>query len=343
MKQLLNTLYILTQDAWLVRDGECIAVRINREVKLRVPLLTLSSVVLFGRVNCTHPLIALCASAGVPILYLTEHGRFVARVTGRVAGNVLLRQEQYRRGADEVASAALARAFIAAKIANSRNNLQRAQRDRPDTAAPELAAAEVALSSNLQAVLVGPPALDILRGLEGDAARRYYEVLPHLITTNRTGFPFSGRTRRPPLDSVNALLSFLYSMLAHDVASACEGVGLDPAVGFLHRIRPGRASLALDLMEELRPVIADRLALSLINLRQVQPAGFRQQESGAVMMDDDTRKAVISAYQKRKQDELLHPFLGERVPFGLIPHLQAQLLARYLRGDLDAYPPFIWK
>ena len=343
MKQLLNTLYVTTQGAYLARDGETVLVRVEQETKLRVPIHTLGSVVCFGQVSCSPFLMGLCAEKGVRLAFLTEHGRFLARVEGPVSGNVLLRREQYRRAEDEGQSAEIARAAVIAKVANCRTVLLRGareKRDGPGAAALDGAALRLA---RLLGEFERPLALDTVRGFEGDAARVYFEVFDHLITESKEAFYFRERSRRPPLDNVNALLSFLYTLLTHDVAAALEGVGLDPAVGYLHRDRPGRPSLALDLVEELRPVIADRLALSLINRRQVGAAGFQKTESGAVTMDDGTRKEVLVAYQKRKQEEIVHPCLKERMAFGLIPHVQALLLARYLRGDLDGYPSFLWR
>jgi CRISPR-associated protein Cas1 len=285
----------------------------------------------------------LCGERNVAISFLSEYGKFWARVEGPVSGNVLLRREQYRRADDEKASSNIARAIVVAKIANSRTVLLRALRDHSENlnaAALEEASARLAhLLDDLQE----PVPLNTVRGHEGEAAQIYFNVFDHLITAQKENFYFHERSRRPPLDNVNALLSFLYTLLAHDVASALEGVGLDPAVGFLHRDRPGRPGLALDLMEEFRPFLADRLTLSLINLQQIRGDGFRKTETGAVLMNDATRKELLVTYQKRKQEEIQHPFLGEKVAVGLLPHLQAMLLARYLRGDLDGYPPFIWK
>jgi CRISPR-associated protein Cas1 len=250
-----------------------------------------------------------------------------------------LRREQYRRADDESSSGAIAQSVLLAKIANSRTILQRAERERP-SGTVDAACLQLAQSLRLAEKEI---ALNSLRGIEGDAARTYFAVFNELIVAQQQDFQFHERSRRPPLDNVNALLSFAYVLLAHDVASALEAVGLDPAVGFLHRDRPGRDSLALDLMEELRPVLADRLVLSLINRRQVSASGFTSAESGGVTMNDPTRKEVLVAWQKRKQEEVLHPFLGERIPIGLIPHAQALLLARYWRGDLDAYPAYFWR
>jgi CRISPR-associated protein Cas1 len=287
-------------------------------------------------------MMGLCAERQVSISFLTEHGKFLARVQGPVSGNVLLRREQYRRADSEEASAGLAQAFVLAKVANSRIVLQRAARDHPENSPSLIEASAVALSRVL-ADLRKPQPLNVVRGREGDAARLYFSVFDHMITAQKESFFFRERSRRPPLDNVNALLSFLYTLLLHDAAAALETVGLDPAVGYLHRDRPGRPGLALDLMEEFRAFLADRLALSLINRQQVCADGFRKSESGAVAMDDDTRKAVLISWQKRKQEDIQHPFLGEKVPIGLLPYVQALLLARYFRGDLDGYPPFFWR
>jgi CRISPR-associated protein Cas1 len=337
-----NTLYVTTQGAYLASEGEAVLVRVEQETKARFPLHLLEGIVCFGRVSASPALMAACSERGVGISFLSERGRFLARVQGPVSGNVLLRREQYRRADMPPARAAIARAFLTAKLANSRAVLLRALRDHDggnDGQAVRHAAGW--LAEALRA-LEGDRDVDALRGIEGDAAAAYFGVFDHLIVAQKEGFSFTGRTRRPPLDPVNALLSFIYVLLAHDAASALEGVGLDPQVGFLHADRPGRPSLALDLAEEFRAFIADRLTLSLINRRQVTPQGFVTGETGGVVMDDDTRKAVLVAYQERKQEELRHPFLDEQTTVGMLAHLQALLLARYLRGDLDAYPPFLW-
>lgn len=343
MKRHLNTLYVTTAGAYLAKDGETVAVRVGEENRLRVPFHNLGAVVCFGAVGASPYLLAACAERGVAFTYLTEHGRFLARVQGRVSGNVLLRREQYRWADGDASSVAVARPMMAAKVANSRTVLLRALRDRPDAPGTGLLRTAVqGLAASLGAVEDGAT-LDGLRGIEGNAARLYFEVFDALIAQQKEGFFFRERSRRPPRDRVNALLSFLYALLRHDCEAALECVGLDPAVGFLHRDRPGRPGLALDLMEELRAFLADRLALSLINLKKVRPEGFRFDEAGGVVMDDETRKTVLVAYQTRKQEELIHPFLGEKTTVGLLPHLQAALLARYLRGDLDGYPPFVWR
>jgi CRISPR-associated protein Cas1 len=343
VKQLLNTLYITTQGAYLAKDGDTVLVRVEDEVALRVPIHTLASVVCFGRVSSSPPLMGLCAERGVALAFFTENGRFLARIQGPVSGNILLRREQYRRSEDEKSAAEIARAVVIAKVANCRTVLLRAAREKSDNPGrPDLEAAGVRLGYLIDELQKNLP-LDTVRGHEGDGARVYYGVFDHLIYDSKDAFFFRERSRRPPLDNLNALLSFLYTLLTHDVAAALEGVGLDPAAGFLHRDRPGRPSLALDLVEELRPVIADRLALSLINRRQIGADGFHTTESGAVEMDAATRKEVLVAYQKRKQEEIVHPFLKERVPFGILPHAQAMLLARHLRGDLEGYPSFLWR
>ncbi len=343
MKKLLNTLYVTTQGAYLSREGETVLVRVEKETRLQVPIHTLAGIVCFGQVSCSPFLLGLCAEQGVGVSFLTEYGRFLARVQGPVAGNVLLRREQYRWADDQEKSANIARALLAGKISNSRTVLQRALRDHGDKPGAEaLRDAAQRLRFSLDQLQVST-SLDVLRGIEGDAAGTYFSVFNFLITSQKEGFSFQERSRRPPLDNVNCLLSFAYTLLMHDVRSALESVGLDPAVGFLHRDRPGRASLALDIMEEFRSVVADRLVLSQINLGAIKKSGFNQAETGGVLMKDDTRKAFLVAYQKRKQEVISHPFLNEKVEIGLLPFIQALLLARHIRGDLDGYPPFIWR
>ena len=339
MRKLLNTLYVTIPHAYLSKDGETVLVRVEQETLLRVPIHTLEGIVCVGLVSISPALMGFCAESRVGVSFLTEHGRFLARIQGPIHGNVLLRREQYRRADDESASAALARAYLLAKVANCRTSVLRAAREHPSAT---LNAACLQLAQSLR-LLERPASLDALRGVEGDAARTYFSVFDELILHQKDDFFFRERSRRPPLDNMNALLSFLYVMLAHDLSSALETVGLDPAVGFLHRDRPGRAGLALDLMEELRPVLSDRLAISLVNRRQVAGNGFTRSESGGVTMSDATRKDVLIAWQSRKKEEILHPFLNERIPLGLIPYAQALLLARHLRGDLDAYPSFFWR
>lgn len=343
MKKHLNTLFVTTQGAYLSKEGETVRVAVEGEVRLQVPVHTIGGIVCFGRVMCSPFLMGFCAENNVGLSFLTENGRFMARVQGPVSGNVLLRREQYRRADASDYSADMARCFVTGKIANSRAVLQRALRDHSDKIQqPAVQRAVDLLAESFRRVEVATE-LDSVRGIEGDTARIYFSVFDHLITNQKENFAFEGRNRRPPMDNVNGLLSFIYTLLMHDVRSALEGVGLDPAVGFLHRDRPGRPGLALDMMEEFRPIIADRMVLSLINLGQVNAKGFSTSETGAVTMSDDTRKAVLVAYQKRKQDEILHPFINEKVAVGILFHVQALLLARCLRGDLDGYPPFVWR
>lgn len=343
MKRLLNTLFVTTQGAYLAREGETALVRVERETKLRVPIHTLGGIVCFGNVTCSPSLMGLCGERNVTISFLSEYGRFYARVHGPVAGNVLLRREQYRRADDKAQSAAIARAIVIAKIANSRTVLMRALREKGESVELREMSAAVKRLAFLLKELQEPHSLEVVRGKEGDGARTYFKVFDDLITAQKEDFFLKGRNRRPPLDNMNALLSFLYTIVCHDVISALEAVGLDPAVGFLHRDRPGRPGLALDIMEEFRPFLADRVALSLVNRQQVRGKQFTQSESGAVLMDDGARKELLVTYQKRKQEEITHPFLGEQVAIGLLPHVQAMLMARYLRGDLEGYPPFLWK
>lgn len=344
MKRLLNTLYVTTQGAYLSKDGEAVLIRIENETKLRVPVHTLDGIVCFGQVSCSPALMQLCGDRKVNISFLSQYGRFWARVQGPVSGNVLLRRAQYRSADERQRAMEIARMCVLGKIANGRTVLLRALRDHGDkmdvNIIEEACQKLLRLMENVRSNAIE---LDTLRGLEGDAARTYFGVFNHLIIAQKDSFVFSERSRRPPLDKVNALLSFIYTLLTHDVVSALETVGLDPAVGYLHRDRPGRPGLALDLMEEFRPLFGDRLVLSLINRQQVKAKGFEKTETGAVLMDDQTRKEVLLAYQKRKQEEIRHPFLDEKISIGLLPYAQALLLARHLRGDLDGYPPFFWK
>lgn len=343
MKRHLNTLFVTTQGTYLFKDGETLALKVEDTVKLRLPIHTLEGVVCFGQVSASPFLLGHCAEHGVSVSFLTEHGRFLASVQGPTSGNVLLRRRQYRLADDPAASSALARYFLTGKLVNSRAVLRRALRDHGGKiAAGEVGLAVDRLSQHLER-LRSAMSLDEARGIEGDAAHAYYGVFDALIVSDKGDFAFAGRNRRPPLDPVNCLLSFLYTLLAHDVRAALETTGLDPAVGFLHRDRPGRPGLALDLMEEFRPFFADRLALTLINLGKVKGRGFKRLESGAVVMDDGTRKEVLVAYQERKQDVVEHLFLREKMPIGLLFHTQALLFARHLRGDLDGYPPYLWK
>ena len=346
MRRYLNTLYVQTEGAWLRKDGTNIVVEVEGAEKGRVPAHLLGGVVCVGRIGVSPPLLGFCCESGVTLTWLSDHGRFLARVEGPVSGNVLLRREQYRRSDDSSGCAAIVRSIVLAKTLNQRTVLRRALRDHGSSMSEEKRTAVEAVERRLTDIARRAQidqGSDSLRGLEGEAAAAYFSVFDHLIRSDEPAFRFAGRSRRPPLDPVNALLSLLYTLLTHDCRSALETFGLDPAVGFLHRDRPGRPSLALDLLEEFRPPIADRLALSLINRRQLGAGDFRRMENGAVLLTDDARKALITAFQERKKEEMQHPFLQEKAPLGLMPQLQAQLLARHLRGDLDGYPPFVWK
>jgi CRISP-associated protein Cas1 len=344
MKKHLNTLFVTTQGAYLAKEGEAVVVKVEGKARMRAPIHTIGGIVCFGNVSMSPFLMGFCADRDVAVSFMTEWGRFLARVQGPVSGNVLLRREQYRRADAPDGSAHIARTIVWGKLLQCRAVLRRALRDHPEKLdAPAVEKAVAHLDTHVKTINRTNAPVSTLRGIEGDAAHVYFSVFDHLIVAQKDGFGFSGRSRRPPLDNVNGLLSFIYTLLVHDVRSALECVGLDPAVGFLHRDRPGRPSLALDLMEEFRPFLADRLVLSLINLRQIRPSGFKHLETGEVIMDDDTRKAVLVAYQKRKQEEVMHPFVEEKMPIGLLFHIQAQLLARHLRGDLDGYPPFVPK
>lgn len=346
MRRQLNTLYVTTEGAWLKKDGANVVMEVAGEIRGRLPAHMLESLVCIGRVLVSPPLLGYCAEQGISVCYLTPNGKFLARVEGPVSGNVLLRREQYRRSDDPDGCAALVRNLLLGKVHNQRAVLGRALRDHGEGLSEE---ARLSLSHSHKRLrritdrLLEAPGLELLRGLEGEAAQAYFGVFDHLIRVDNPTLRFAGRSRRPPLDAVNALLSFLYTLLTHDCRSALETVGLDPAVGFLHRDRPGRPSLALDLLEEFRPVLADRLALSLINRKQLGERDFRTLDNGAVLLKEEARKTLLTAYQERKREEIQHGFLGEKAPLGLFPYIQAQLLARHLRGDLEAYPPFLWK
>jgi len=338
-----NTLYVTTQGAYLAREGTNILVRVDKSTRARFPAHTLGGIVCFGNVSCSPFAMALCANEGVSLAFLSEQGRFLSRVQGPQSGNLLLRRAQHESTSDSQMAAEVARHVVMAKVANARRVLQRAIRDHGTKLDSNRVAAAARRLGSLVRELDHPLPLERVRGVEGDAARTYFEMFDHLVVAQKKEFFFRERSRRPPRDGLNALLSFLYAILTNDVVAACEAVGLDPQMGFLHADRPGRPSLALDLVEECRAVLADRLALSLVNRRQVTGQGFERQESGAVLMKDATRKTVLTAYQERKSREVQHPFLQEKITIGILPHVQARLLARFLREDLDAYPPYFWK
>jgi len=343
MRELLNVLYVQAQGAMLHLDNDTVRVEVERETKLRAPLLRLSGIVVFGQVMVSPFLVERCAEDGRSLVWLSRSGRFRARMEGPTRGNVLLRRAQHLALSEPGRPWRIARQMVAAKIQNSRQVLLRAAREsaEPSDRVPLSEAAE-----QLAGILVRlreSRDLDEVRGAEGEAARTYFGVFGYMVRSDRASFSPQGRTRRPPLDRTNALLSFLYALLRGECASALEGVGLDPQVGYLHALRPGRPALALDLMEEFRPVLADRLAITLVNRRQLKTEHFEQTPGGAFRLTEEGRKAVIVAYQKRKEEEIEHRVLKEKVPLGLVPHVQARLLARHLRGDLRDYPPFVYR
>ncbi|MEG1525776.1 MAG: type I-C CRISPR-associated endonuclease Cas1c [Clostridia bacterium] len=343
MRKLLNTLYVTTPETYLALDGENVVVLLNGVEKLRLPLHTIESIAYFGYKGTSPALIGACAERGIRLSYFSPNGRFLAATTANENGNVLLRKQQYRLSDDPIASAKIARSFILAKVHNSRWILERTTRDHPQRVdVPAIKKSCQALVEQTKSIAVCEN-LETLRGLEGSASERYFSHFDQMILVEDDRFHFENRNRRPPMDRVNAMLSFLYALLSNTCAAALEQAGLDPYVGFLHRDRPGRCSLALDLMEEFRGLFCDRLALTMINTRAISVKEFDCKENGAVLLNDSGRKAVINAWQSRKQEQIVHPFLAEKIPWGLVPHIQAVLLARYLRGDLDAYPPFFWK
>jgi CRISPR-associated protein Cas1 len=340
---LLNTLYVVTRGSTVRRDHLTLQVVVDRQVRLTVPIHQLESVAAFGAVHVTPSAMGLCAEHGVAVAFLTEAGRLVARVDAPSSGNVLLRRAQYRLADKPEARACVARCAVAGKVQNARNLLLRSGRETSDLVDQGALAAAAGHLANVLPALESDTEVDSVRGREGDAARAYFEAFGAMVRTNREAFTPNGRTRRPPLDRMNALLSFVYGLLCQDCVAACSAAGLDPSIGFLHVDRPGRPGLALDLMEEFRSLLADRLALALVNRQQVRPDGFVTRDGGAVSMDDGTRRVVLSAYQQRKREEVVHPYLGVKVPIGRLPFLQARVLARHLRGDLSSYVPCIPK
>ncbi|GGX56641.1 type I-C CRISPR-associated endonuclease Cas1c [Saccharospirillum salsuginis] len=338
MKKLLNTLFITRQETYLHKDRETIVIKQGDEKLGQFPALSLGGIMCFGRVSVSPYLMGYCAERAIGLAYYTQYGRFLARVQGPENGNVLLRREQYRWADDPAKSVQIARLSVAAKVANSRSILQREKRNHGDNESEQLRKAIDNLAVNLRRVR-NSNSVEEAMGMEGDAARTYFGVFDTLL--RGTGYTFSGRVRRPPTDPVNALLSFVYTLITQECVSALQGVGLDPYVGFLHKDRPGRTSLALDLLEEFRAPWADRFVLTLVNRKQIQLKDFVTEASGAVRLKEEPRKKVLTAYQERKQEEVVHPYLDEQVPIGLLPHCQALLLARHLRGDTEFYTPYL--
>ena len=343
MRKLLNTLFITTENAFLSLDGETVNVEINKKKVGQFPLQTLESIVCFTYNGATPAFMGVCAKKGINLAFYSPFGKFLCRVAGASQGNVLLRKKQYRVSDHQEESCLLSRNFILGKVFNCRWSIDRTLRNHALRVDEERLRKSVQYLSEGLEKIRREESLDSLRGLEGECASVYFGVFDELILNQKEDFGFSGRNKRPPLDRINAMLSFGYSLLANDCAGALEGAGLDSYVGFLHRDRPGRKSLALDLMEEMRACMVDRFVLTLVNNRQIKKEHFRTSESGAVEFTEDGRKKFITAWQERKREQITHPYLQEKICWGLVPHIQAMLLARYLRGDLDGYPPFLWK
>ncbi|GHV48410.1 CRISPR-associated endonuclease Cas1 [Clostridia bacterium] len=344
MKKLLNTLYVTSPDSYLMLDGENVVIKQNEEIAGRIPLHNLEGIVTFGYTGASPALMGACAERNISLSFMKSSGKFLAGIVGVERGNVTLRKTQYRVSDDAVESAIIARNILIGKLHNSRWVLERACRDyalRMDV--PRLKDASAEIAGYLTLLRSAANETDVLRGIEGKAGAVYFSVFDDLILQNKEDFFFKTRNRRPPLDNVNALLSFMYTIFTNDIAHALAANGLDPFVGFLHRDRPGRRSLALDMIEELRAPVVDRFVLTQINTKQLSASDFHQKENGEVLIKDDARKALLSSWQKRKQEEITHPFLKEKVEWGIVPHIQALLLSRHLRGDLEEYPPFLWK
>ena len=343
MRKLLNTLYVTSPNSYLSLDGENIVILNDKIEVSRIPLHNLEGIVAFGYTGASPALMGACAKHNIALSFMKQSGKFLARVVGEVRGNVTLRKSQYRISDNIDESNKIARNFIFGKVFNARWVIERATRDyalRLDV--EKLKGVSKVLLNSLKSIETSED-LEQLRGIEGEAASQYFSVFDDLILQQKENFYFHSRNKRPPLDNVNSMISYVYTLLAHDVAAALETVGLDSYVGFLHRDRPGRVSLALDMMEELRSVYADRFVISLINKREVNEKGFTKKENGAVIMDDETRRTILRAWQGKKQELIKHPFLQEKIEWGLVPYAQAMLLARFIRGDLDGYPPFLWK
>lgn len=338
MKKLLNTLYVTTPESYLSKDGLNVVISVNQKEIFRIPIVNIEGIVTFGYMGASPGLMKLCAEYNVSLCFLSPHGKFIGRFQGPIKGNVLLRTKQWDFAKNERFALEISKLFIAGKIQNYRNILARFLRDNGNNENVKEVVDQLKYCKQKALASVD---LDSLRGVEGDAANRYFEVFSQLILHQKDDFIFTGRNRRPPKDAVNALLSFVYTLIASDMASALETVGLDPYIGFLHTLRPGRASLALDMMEELRAYLGDRLILSLINRRQLTIKDFIRQGEDGVVMTDNGRKIILTAWQSRKKETIIHPYLGEKIPIGLLPYAQAMLFARFIRGDLDNYPVFL--
>lgn len=338
MRKLLNTLYVTTPESYLSKDGLNVVVSVNQKEIFRIPIINLEAIVTFGYMGASPGLMKLCSEYNVSLSFLSPNGKFVGRFQGPIKGNVLLRTKQWDLAKDKIFALGVSKLFVAGKIQNYRNILARSLRDNGDN---EMVRETVAQLKHCARKALNAEDMEYLRGIEGDAANRYFDVFPQLILHQKGDFVFHGRYRRPPKDAVNAMLSFVYTLIASDVTAALDTAGLDPYIGFMHTLRPGRASLALDMMEELRAYLGDRLVLSLINRKQLSINDFICHGEDEVVMTDNGRKILLSAWQNRKKETITHPFLGEKIPIGLLPYVQAMLLARYIRQDLDNYPVFL--
>ena len=343
MRKLLNTLYVISENSYLSLDGENIVVLEDQKELGRIPLHNLEGIVSFGYRGTSPALMGACAERNISLCYLTPQGKFLARVSGRVKGNVILREQQYASKNDEKISLEIARNCILGKVYNARWVLERAMRDHAMQIDTDRVKDASAFLKNALERIRDAESKEQLRGYEGEAASIYFGVFDELVLQQKKDFVFRGRNKRPPLDNVNALLSFVYTLLTNSITSALESVGLDPYAGYLHTDRPGRASLSLDMIEELRAILADRFVLTLINKKIISGKNFSVKENGAVLMDDELRKKVLAEWQNKKKETITHPYLKEKVEWGMVPYVQAMLLARYLRGDLDGYPVFLWK
>lgn len=340
MKKLLNTLYVTQPNAYLYKDGGSVVISVDQKDVFRIPIINIEAIVTFGYAGCSPGLMKLCADSGVSLSFFTPNGQFIARIQGGIKGNIVLRHKQHLISSELGTTLSIARIIIAAKIHNYRSILMRYVRDYEGNEFVEKAISSLV---KLQKKALEAPDKDNLRGIEGFASSTYFEVFPYLITQQKDYFVFEGRNRRPPKDAVNALLSFSYTILANEITSALESVGLDPYIGVFHALRPGRASLSLDVMEEFRAYLCDRFVLSLINRKQLQPGDFNSQGTYGIIMTDNGRKKVLSAWQTRKREEIIHPYLKEKVKIGLLPYIQAVMMARKFRGEIETYPPFLIK
>ena len=340
MRILLNTLYVTTPESYLSKDGHNVVVSVKQREEFRIPIHNIEQIVTFGYMGASPGLMKLCADSGVSLTFLSPQGRYRSRLQGPTRGNVLLRKAQYKYSDDHYYALHLAKLFVGGKIQNYRNILRRFIRDNGNDKAIEIAAANLV---RCKTKVLNVDNIESVRGVEGEAANYYFSVFSHLLLSQKQEFIFEGRNRRPPKDAINAMLSFVYTLICNDMTAALETIGLDPYVGFMHTLRPGRASLALDMMEELRAYLGDRLVLSLINRKQITIKEFLQQGDEGIVMTDNGRKIIISAWQNRKKEQITHPYLNEKVSVGLLPYIQAMLLARFIRKDLDDYPIFLIK